>query len=359
MVYFLQVVTGTFSNPSLAHPLCQAFVRSSWPLAKQLHREAAGRMDDTGTVVDPALHSLTWVRLEGPDGTNVTCYPETQPEALRASNSLWDRPFRHGWCTVCQKGLVGDCIPGQDEGWGWCLPECDESNLQPDLHRTAHEAVVDSFVYENCSKGVDTKTEFCTGVPVTMSLGQIWNVDTSAIGNGTSGGAPRFSFRRNQLRQFKMDTTWNGNGTIIRPGAQYQGAQHTQAVGDACYGDAGGSVWKFYNMRGMGPSPNRTHRLAFLTGVLSRFEEYCGLFRPDSTQPYSKPVQHTIHTRVTRILDWILNYIWDNDGSCTNNLNNNGGNNNNNTNISNSTTSSNSTTAKPTGKTTTKGKGSG
>ena len=219
-----QVVTGTFANPSLAHPLCQQFVRSAWPLAKQLHKDSAGHLDATGTAVDPALHSLTWVRLEGPDGTNVTCYPESQPEALQAANSLWDRPFKHGWCTVCKKGLVGDCMPSQDEGWGWCLPECDESNLQPDIHRTAHEAVVDAFVYENCSKGVDTRTEFCTGVPVTMSLGQIWNVDA------TNRASPRFSFRRNQLRQFKTDNTWNGNGTIIRPGSQYQGAQHTQAA---------------------------------------------------------------------------------------------------------------------------------
>ena len=108
--------------------------------------------------------------------------------------------------------------------WGWCLPECDESNHQPNVHRYAHEAVVDAFVYENCSKGVDTRTEFCTGVPVTASFGQIWDIVEG--GEGTT-----FVYRRNQLRHFKSDITWNGNGTVLRPGAEYQGAQHTQASG--------------------------------------------------------------------------------------------------------------------------------
>ena len=70
-----------------------------------------------------------------------------------------------------------------------------------------------------------------------------------------------------------------GNGTILRPGSNYQAIQvtflpelqqttrnnhnmlpcksdqhiplpqHSQAIGDACYGDAGGSVWKFANFR--------------------------------------------------------------------------------------------------------------
>ena len=79
-----------------------------------------------------------------------------------------------------------------------------------------------------------------------------------------------------------------GNGTILRPGSQYQAIQHhqarlslimitifaslkveiiyneyhkkispklvslpniIQAIGDACYGDAGGSVWKWMKKR--------------------------------------------------------------------------------------------------------------
>ena len=28
-----------------------------------------------------------------------------------------------------------------------------------------------------------------------------------------------------------------------------QGSQHTQAQGDVCYGDAGGSVWKLWSFR--------------------------------------------------------------------------------------------------------------
>ena len=40
-----------------------------------------------------------------------------------------------------------------------------------------------------------------------------------------------------------------------------------------------------------------------------RFEEYCGVFRPDIRRHYNKPVQHTVHTRVSSILDWINMFI--------------------------------------------------
>jgi hypothetical protein len=136
-----------------------------------------------------------------------------------------------------KSGFAADCLPSQEEGWGWCLPQCSESNLQASYHATAHEAAVDAFVYENCSKGVDTHTEFCTGVPITSALGQIWTVDTTG-----AGSSPVFTFRRNQLRQFKADLPWNGNGTILRPGAEYQGAQHTQARAPHARSDLAKSV---------------------------------------------------------------------------------------------------------------------
>ena len=65
------------------------------------------------------------------------------------------------------------------------------------------------------------------------------------------------------------------------------GAQHTQAMGDACYGDAGGSVWKFFEQRFTtqvvetfpnhftrsddDKPDNRMHKVAVLTGVVSRW----------------------------------------------------------------------------------------
>jgi hypothetical protein len=69
------------------------------------------------------------------------------------------------------------------------------------------------------------------------------------------------------------DIGWNGNRTIIRPGARYHGRQHTSAVGDACFGDAGGSVWKMWRFRDpASASADRPSQLAVLTGVVSRLE---------------------------------------------------------------------------------------
>jgi hypothetical protein len=111
------VVTGLFANPSLAHPLCKRFVATTWQQAKQRHNnQSAPVLDESGAHVDPRLHSLAWVRLEGRDGTNVTCYPEADPDSLLRVNSMWDQPYRHGWCTVCKSGLLRDCMPEHDKG---------------------------------------------------------------------------------------------------------------------------------------------------------------------------------------------------------------------------------------------------
>merc|ERR1712083_12734 len=166
----------------------------------------------------------------------------------------------------------------------------------------------DSFVYENCSKSISTDVEFCTGAPIVSSYGQEWLLKDN-----------EFVFSKQYLRGLRKDVKWNGDGTIHRAGAKYINAQHTNAVGDACYGDAGGSVWKFLSYRGQqSNSTKRPHRVAVLTGVISRFEEYCGVFRPDKREHFSRPVQHTIHARVRKMLPWILGKITsDNgDGNC-------------------------------------------
>ena len=53
--------------------------------------------------------------------------------------------------------------------------------------------------------------------------------------------------------------------------------QHTSTLGDVCYGDAGGSVWKYWAFRdGNLGMENRVHKLAVLTGVVSRLVEIHG-----------------------------------------------------------------------------------
>ena len=104
--------------------------------------------------------------------------------------------------------------------------------LFSEWHEYAHEAVVDSFVYENCSHGVDTFTEFCTGW---SGPGTCWALVIICAGSKLLTaytmkyrytdwvGKIRFQFVQGMIRQFQPgDTSWNNNGTIIRPGARYQ-----------------------------------------------------------------------------------------------------------------------------------------
>jgi len=304
--------TEKFPNPSLADPLCDKFRKTTLKRAMEIHEDENSKegLNGQGQQVDTQTNFLGWVKIEtgsGDGARTVMCYPHEYGEGLDNARNMWDFPYRHGWCEVCKKGKTHDCLPSSDKNWGWCQPECDEHFLQPEVHDKAHEAVVDAFVYENCSKSINTWTEFCTGVPILSGYGQVWRYNEKY---------DKFTKIRNELRKFHEELDWNGNGTILRPGSSYQAIQHSQALGDACYGDAGGSVWKYYTFRE--PSSDapdkRVHKLAVLTGVLSRFEEYCGVFRPDMTRHYNKPVQHTIHTRVSTILDWINFHI--HDGNC-------------------------------------------
>lgn len=308
-----------WANPSLADPICSKFREEALAEALRLHEQNMKHPQSSpeGHVLEERLNFLGWVKIQRKSVVNpgerleVLCYPHEYAEGLKNARNMWDYPYRHGWCEVCRDKSTHQCFPQPHKDWGWCQPECEEEYIQPEIHRKVHEAAVDAFVYENCSLSVNTFTEFCTGAPITAGYGQIWQ-----YANG------KFMFVRNELRQLHEgsqqdgDTIdWNGNGTILRPGSRYQAIQHHQAMGDACYGDAGGSVWKWMMQRDNSDIPdNRVHKLAVLTGVLSRFEEYCGVFRPDIRRHYSKPVQHTIHTRITSILDWINDWIA--DGMC-------------------------------------------
>ena len=66
------------------------------------------------------------------------------------------------------------------------------------------------------------------------------------------------------MRKFPEESERTGHATTLP-------LQHSTATGDACYGDAGGSVWKFWVFRENSDVPdNRIHKLAVLTGVVSR-----------------------------------------------------------------------------------------
>lgn len=303
---------GMWGNPSMAEPICAKFIELKLKEAeKKLKENDKDVLNADGQAIDPDLHSLGWVNItnmDDPKKDPITCYPYAYDSGnLENAKSLWDLPFRHGWCDTCKNGpdYDSDCLPSPNKDWGWCLPTCENKTTQKEWKERAHEAVVDSFVYEDCSKDIDIKTEFCTGAPITSSYGQEWMYSEN-------GESQDFVFVKHVLRALRKDINRNGDNT------KYKIPQHTNAVGDACFGDAGGSVWKFMKFRGHDDSTKRPHNVAVLTGVISRFEEYCGFVRPDNHEDYTKPVQHTISARVQTILDWIVENIHtkDTDGRC-------------------------------------------
>ena len=113
----------------------------------------------------------------------------------------------------------------------------------------------------------------CTyAVDLNCKIIKVWEYDDESMkiwdGKSTKGD---FIKIKNELRKYHEETVWNGNGTILRPGSRYQAVQHSQAIGDACYGDAGGSVWKYWIFRDRSNiKDRRSHKLAVLTGVVSR-----------------------------------------------------------------------------------------
>lgn len=209
-----------------------------------------------------------------------------------------------------------------------CTPGCDgsEDPMEPPKYfgntfaRNVHELPVDAFVYENCSINVDTLTEFCTGTPITRGKMAVYNYNPNRGTNNEDQDGEAFTRTAVKARMYHPDGSfWNGNQTIIRRGARYQGRQHSSFEGDSCFGDAGGSVWKYHIFRSPGSDDNpdprlAKNKLAVLTGVISRFEQMCGAFSPWPSQEVGDepnlPTQHTVHARVVKFLPWIVPIIF-------------------------------------------------
>jgi len=315
--YKIENTKSRSSNPSLHNKICQEFLSS---VVNTGTMEKDFKAEQHGGKIKNLLPAK--VLLTGSAGP-LECYPYSSHEAAAKVQSMYDFPYKYGWCSVCERKGVNnssDCadLLSSDHNWGWCLPECEEDWLQPDWHKYAHEAVVDSFVYENCSHGVDTFTEFCTGSKLLTAYTMEYQYSQGDNKN-------RFQFIKGNFRDYHpWDKEWNNKGRNIRPGARYQGSQHTQAEGDVCYGDAGGSVWKLWSFRDLSNKNKEDNtvrrpawgRLAVLTGVISRFEKHCGFYRPDSSEGMSRPVQHSVHARVSMYMRWIGATIQD-GGQCS------------------------------------------
>jgi len=221
------------------------------------------------------------------------CYPWKNPEEVQL---FGQHPYKGGWCNTECDETISNCAE-TSSNWGWCIEGCDLKEPR-EFGQNIHEIKVDAFVYENCSRNVDIKHEFCTGSPITRPK--------------------QHNVKKLDGEFFLMNTdpeTWHQadiNSTSIR--------QHSSSVGDACYGDAGGSVWKFFKFKDPGSdSGEHKNKLAVLTGIVSRYESECGAFQggggggvPDAP---NLPTQHTIHTRVRSHLKWILEHAWS-EASC-------------------------------------------
>lgn len=262
------------------------------------------------------------------------CYPWDK-YSIKNITSFNHKPYIGGWCNTCdpydgvsagEGGGAGggdgeskerECKVTPEDNWGWCLPGCDES-LDEQTHdtfrRNVHELPVDAFVYENCSISVDTLSEFCTGS--TFHQGKM----SEYLFQEEAGKKNPFTFIKTTAKTWHSgDIGWNGDHTIIRPGARYQGRQHSSLNGDNCFGDAGGAVWKFWTFRNPSSTSktwiqNTNQKLAVLTGVISRYEEMCGAFSPWPSQEFGDqpnlPTQHTVHARVQVHLSWIMRHVF-------------------------------------------------
>jgi len=275
----------TDGNPSMVLKECQDFKRTMLKDALQIHYREMSENDDA---------FLGWVKIYVLDKEKeILCFPFDVDKQVNSGKNILEYPYSHGWCTVCDEGTIGECLPKPQSGWGFCQPQCDEDSYQNPEDTAIREAIVDSFLYENCSANINIQTEFCTGVPIVGGYGQIWTLENN-----------EYKKIGNELRNFQ-ELVQDANAS---PSEMKQMIQHTSTLGDVCYGDAGGSVWKYWAFRdGNLGMENRVHKLAVLTGVVSRFEEHCGAV--DTGSP-----QHSTHTRVTKILDWIN--MWIVEGSC-------------------------------------------
>ena len=222
---------------------------------------------------------------------------------------MWDFPYRYGWCKVCgTDGARLNCEPQAGSGWGWCLPQCQQnatSSLQQGGTNIAREAHVESFVYENCSSNVNVLTEFCTGAPLVSGYGQVWTF---------KGG--KFELVGHEVRKYHQEEEEEEEGKEedSKTTSSYRAVQHHEALGGACYGDAGGAVWKLWKFFAEDGS-GRMEERAVLTGVLSRFEEQCGVLWSSLRDRKAGGRHSMVHTRVTSVLDWINKWIA--DGKCS------------------------------------------
>ena len=116
-------------------------------------------------------------------------------------------------------------------------------------------------MFEDCSRDVNLYTEFCTAAPITSGYGQVWKYSDGDFDNTETGTWTKI---RNEVRTFHKTTRMGQDP----PDGH---SQHTSNIGDVCYGDAGGSVWKYWMFRDPGAAEDkRVHKLAVLTGVVSR-----------------------------------------------------------------------------------------
>merc|ERR1712212_454404 len=241
--YLINNMQSRAANPTLTNPVCQMFV-------ERVVRTNRLQMDFEQAMNQMQYLAIVPARVEISDGAKLlhVCYPfETYQNARNVRSGL-EYPYRHGWCSVCERKNITDAsqcsdILSANTNWGWCLPECDEPYKQPATQEYPHEVAVDAFVYENCSHGVNTFKEFCTGAKSVVAYTM-----TYLLSGGNMG--PQFTFLYGTPRHFSPgDLAWNMNDPIIRPGSRYQGKVLTPVRGDACYGDAGGSVWRIWAFR--------------------------------------------------------------------------------------------------------------
>lgn len=218
------------------------------------------------------------------EGSNV-CYPKI--DFGNPEGHLHFQHYDQGWCNACPRGSSKiDCpTPDQkfccgnsvtpvapDQTWGFCDTTCHKMEPPEEtdpMTAVFHEIAAQTFPKTGANKNLCevTEDEFCTGAHTGPYIEATFE---------NKNGAIEFTGYKNKFHRDKPPSKSSTK----------------------CYGFAGGPVWA---NRTFTASEGASHKRLVLTGITSRHEGRCAV-----DQDSNDGVEATVHSRVQKMLPWIL-----------------------------------------------------
>ena len=125
--------------------------------------------------------------------------------------------------------------------------------------------------YHQSSVGTDRCSSLDLKIHYLTEVFKVWEFDDGEDSDYLQTNIGPFTMIKDEFIEYHQVINENGIGKILRPGSLHQVVPHNTTTEEACYGDAGGSVWKYWMFRDESSIPdNRVQKLAILTGVVSR-----------------------------------------------------------------------------------------